>query len=110
MQDGWGLVGDARSLINHSTDLAGHTDLIFTVLSRVVEFLGCTQRCGREGHWFVQDLVVDPIDNHLQPLFTPTGKRFWGQAAAAALWQAIKKTLAGEQRVWVMAKSTFRHK
>ena len=81
-------------------------------MSRVVEFLSCAQRCGREGHWFVQDLVVDPIDNHLQPLFTPTGQRFWGTKAAAALWlwQAIKKTLAGERRVWVMGKSTFRNK
>ena len=79
-------------------------------MSRAVESLSCAERCGGEGPWFVQDLVVDPIDNHLQPLFTPTGKRFWGEAAAAALWQAIKKTLAGERRVWVMGKSTFRHK
>ncbi|CAE21180.1 possible Gamma-thionins family [Prochlorococcus marinus str. MIT 9313] len=84
--------------------------MIFILKSRVVEFLSCAQRCGREEHWFVQDLVVDPIDNHLQPLFTPTGKRFLVQAAAAALWQAIKKTLAGERRVWVMGKSTFRQK
>ncbi|KZR78247.1 hypothetical protein PMIT1323_00418 [Prochlorococcus marinus str. MIT 1323] len=79
-------------------------------MSRVVEFLSCAQRCGGEGHWFVQDLVVDPIENYLQPLLAPTGQRFWGTKAAAALWQAIKKTLAGERRVWVMGRSTFRHK
>ena len=48
-QDGWGLVGDPGSLVNHSTDLAGHTDLTFTVVSRVVDFLGFAQLCCREG-------------------------------------------------------------
>ena len=48
-RDGWGLVGVPGLSVNHLTDLARHTDLTFSVVSRFVDFLDCAQLCGHEG-------------------------------------------------------------